>query len=70
MTVVCKVVKCPYRSSNGFCRNRVLCVTQNGLCGHVYNNNGQPKLNWMQPIDQIFMDGYKPTEEEILAYTE
>ena len=63
MTVVCNVDQCPYRSKTGFCRNRVLFITLNGLCGHIYDKNGQIKSNWMNPIDEKFMDGYKVKEE-------
>ena len=64
MTVICKVELCPYRSRNGFCRNRVLCITENGLCGHIYNRNGQMNPNWQQKIDEKFMAGYHYQEEE------
>ena len=46
MTVVCKVSLCPYRSKNGFCRNRVLEITPYGYCGHVYDKTGQVKPKW------------------------
>ena len=52
MTVVCKVVQCPYRSNNGFCRNRVLGITENGLCGHIYDKNGQIKPKWQERISE------------------
>ena len=59
ITVICKVSQCPYISKNGFCRNRVVSITPNGMCGHIYNTNGQVKNNWMQPVQERFKDGYK-----------
>ena len=50
ITVICKVSQCPYISKNGFCRNRVVSITPNGMCGHIYNVNGQVKNNWMNPV--------------------
>lgn len=64
MVVICKVIECPYRSKNGFCRNRLLNIIENGSCGHIFNRNGQPKVNWQQKIDEKFMQGYKNQEEE------
>ena len=46
VTVVCKVKECPYISKNGFCRNKVVSITSNGLCGHIYNEQGQVKPHW------------------------
>ena len=59
ITVICKVSQCPYISKNGFCRNRVVSITPNGMCGHIYNVNGQVKNNWMNPVQERFKDGYK-----------
>ena len=66
MVVVCKVEICPYRSKSGFCRNRLLKITDNGFCGHIYNNYGQQNRGWKDPIEDIWMDGYKPQEKERL----
>lgn len=70
VTVVCKIEQCPYRSKNGFCRNRVLLINLNGSCGHIYDKNGQIKSNWQEPIDERFMDGYIPAEKEIKTIEE
>ena len=43
------------RSNNGFCRKRVLGITENGLCDHIYNKNGQIKSNWQEKINEEFM---------------
>lgn len=43
--------QCPYNSKNGFCKNRVLIITKNGLCGHIYDKNGYIKSNWRDKID-------------------
>ena len=59
ITVICKVSQCPYISKNGFCRNRVVSITPNGMCGHIYNVNGQVKNDWMNPVQERFKDGYK-----------
>lgn len=47
ITVVCKVMQCPYRTGNGFCNNRLLSITSSGLCGHIYKDDGVVKNNWM-----------------------
>lgn len=54
---------CPYRSKSGFCRNRVLCITQNGLCNHIYDSNGQVKANWTNPIEEMYMDKFGTSEK-------
>lgn len=64
VTVVCKVVACPYRSGNGFCRNRVVGMTENGMCGHIYDKSGRVKVGWNEPVDKKFMDGYKEEQEQ------
>lgn len=64
MLIVCKVEGCPYRSKNSFCRNRVTAINSHGSCSHIYNENGSVKSNWQQPIDIMFMDGYKPPETQ------
>lgn len=63
MLIVCKVEGCPYRSKNSFCRNRVTLINSNGTCGHIFNENGVVKDHWQQPIDEIYMDGYKPQQK-------
>ena len=67
MTVICKVKDCPYRSKNGFCRNRVLPINESGFCGHIYDRNNNIKPNWRQPISEVFMQGYRPKETESIA---
>ena len=64
MTVICKVDRCPYRSKNGFCRNKVLPINSNGFCGHIYDKNNNVKANWLDPVDESFIQGYKPKETE------
>ena len=59
MVVFCKVQICPYHSKNGFCKKRVLPITQNGLCGHIFNPNGQQKPNWKDFIQPQYMDGWR-----------
>lgn len=56
ITVVCKVNQCPYISKNGFCRNRLVSINANGMCGHLYNQKGQVKPHWNQPVDEMFKD--------------
>jgi len=51
VTVVCKVDYCPYKSINGFCKNRVLSITKDGRCGHIYDKNGCVKSDWQDKID-------------------
>lgn len=62
MTVVCKVDGCPYKSKSSFCRKRVLGITNNGLCGHIYDNNGNVKVKWREPVDVMYMDGFNYQE--------
>ncbi len=64
ITVVCKVAACPWRSSNGFCRSKLMVINENGMCGHIFYNNGQQKVEWRNPIDEIYKDGYVPPEQE------
>ena len=64
MTVICKVTQCPYLSSRGFCRNKLLNITGNGLCGHIYDKRGQIKQNWQERIDSKFMNEDVFQEEE------
>ena len=52
MVTVCKVKQCPFNSGMGFCRNKVLSITENGLCGHIYDKRGQLKQNWQERIDE------------------
>lgn len=55
MTVYCKVQMCPYNSPSGFCRNRLVSITPNGSCGHIYTEQGAVKQNWQEKIDKEFM---------------
>lgn len=64
MTVYCKVQMCPYNSPSGFCRNKLVSITPNGNCGHIYTEQGVVKQNWQEKIDKEFMQGYRKNEEE------
>ena len=44
--VLCKVTECYYCSDNGFCKSNFLKITPQGLCGRIYDNNGQVKADW------------------------
>lgn len=53
ITVICKVSGCPFLSENGFCKNDLLSITQNGQCGWIFNKNGIMKKDWgIAPIYQ------------------
>ena len=56
MVVICKVIQCPYKSKNNFCRNKALSITQNGLCSHIYNKRGGVNENWTAAIKQEYME--------------
>ena len=56
MTVICKVVRCPYLSSSGFCKNALVSITENGLCGHIYDKKGQIKKDWDKKEDIVVYD--------------
>ena len=64
LTVICEVGQCPFRSSSGFCRNKLVSINTNGMCGHIYTKNGQVKPNWQEKIEEEFMEGYKKQETE------
>lgn len=44
--VVCDVESCVYRSKHRFCTREVLKITANGLCGTIYDKNGNVRQNW------------------------
>lgn len=46
MTVICKVGGCPFITSNGFCKNKLLSINSGGMCGHIYDKNGKVRSNW------------------------
>lgn len=62
MVVACKVGACPYCSKSGFCRNRVVVINQNGQCGHLYTRDGRVREHWRDPVEQMYMDGYRKKE--------
>lgn len=51
MNVVCHVTYCPYISKDGFCRKKLVSITQKGFCGHIYYNNGKVRNYWQEPVD-------------------
>ena len=57
MQVICKVAGCPFRSTNNFCRNKLVSITNQGFCGHVYFSNGQIRNNWQEKIEEKYMEG-------------
>ena len=59
MTVFCKVYACPYNSTSGFCKNKLVSITPNGSCGHIYTDQGAVKQNWQEKKKKKFMQGYK-----------
>lgn len=61
--IVCKVQKCPFRSKNGFCRQKVLRINQNGTCGHVYIWNGSINQDWNAPVEEKYMNDFKEEQE-------
>lgn len=60
MVVICKIEPCPFRSSSGFCRNKLLSIDQQGRCKHLYD----PAHNWRDPVSEDQMDGYELKQEE------
>lgn len=65
MVVICKVQGCPYRSTNGFCRNRVLSMNQDGSCSHLYKLAfGHLNAKWREPVSAEFLDGYILKQEK------
>ena len=57
MDVICAVSACPFRSSSGFCRGRIVTINQNGGCGHLYDKQGQIRRDWQEKVDEKFMRG-------------
>lgn len=55
MTVVCNMMACPYRSTNGFCRRRVLSIL-NGGCEYLQKG--------MRKEEPLYFDGYKKSYME------
>ena len=66
MIVVCKVAGCPYKSGSGFCRNRVVKITPNGNCGHLYDDRGQVRRDWAEKIEEEFMDPERQNADGIV----
>lgn len=63
--VVCNFIQCPFRSSNGFCLNRLTVITEHGMCKHL------TRPDWQDPIEDRFKNNYKVAndnakEEELL----
>lgn len=48
MTVVCKVDKCPFRTTNGFCKNQLVSINTIGQCGWIFDSHGTVKWGWDQ----------------------
>ena len=55
MVVICKNVNCPYVSTNGFCRRRVLSLL-NGGCEYLQKG--------MRKEEPLYFDGYKKSYME------
>ena len=55
MTVICDRIDCPYRSTNGFCRRRVLSIL-NGGCEYLQKG--------MRKEIPLYLDGYKKSYME------
>ena len=55
MTVICDMMSCPYRSTNGFCRRRVLSIL-NGGCEYLQKG--------MRKETPLYLDGYKKSYME------
>lgn len=65
MVVICKVQGCPYKSTNGFCRNRVLALNEDGSCSHIYKGAfGHINERWREPVSAEFFDGYILKQKE------
>lgn len=56
--VLCKVAECPYNLKNQFCRNKLVSINQNGMCGHIYRENGSVRQGWQTPIGEEFKGRY------------
>lgn len=52
MQIVCKIAECRYCSSNGFCTNDLVFITQRGQCGRVFDVNGNIKPGWNDTIKE------------------
>lgn len=57
MTIVCECTACPYNRGR-FCRHRLVYINGNGVCNRL------TKPNWREPVDQKFMEGYRPCQQE------
>jgi hypothetical protein len=38
--VICNVLRCPFRSLSGFCQQKVVNISEHGMCRHIYNVRG------------------------------
>ena len=62
--VVCKIQNCGFRSANGFCLNRVVCITEQGVCKYL------TKEGWDRQVEEFEKSTWRPhefTPEEEIA---
>lgn len=62
--VVCKIQNCGFRSANGFCLNRLVCITDQGICKHL------TKEGWNRQVEEFEKSTWRPhefTTEELIA---
>ena len=64
MQIICKVAGCPFRSTNNFCRNKLVSITNQGFCGHVYFPNGQVRNDWQEQVEEKYMEGFLNDSDE------
>lgn len=49
MSVVCKVMSCPFKSLEGFCSNPTVSIDENGHCAFIWYRGSQRAL---EPINE------------------
>lgn len=49
--VICKVNKCPFKSSGNFCKNPLVSINSMGHCSWIYDKKDGIKAGWDQPLE-------------------
>lgn len=50
---------CPFNKEH-FCKKRVLSITSNGTCGHLYERDGvSVNPRWQNAVEERFKEGWK-----------
>lgn len=64
MLICCKVGECPYNFEGKFCAHPAPRITINGMCGHIYFDNGNVRPNWKEDREGMYVMDIKIQEME------